>query len=77
MIPSRRSFLMGAAALSAAVVTPDAVRAAQAMGAPDWSLATADVEVDVAPRAMRLISGGVDAPPPVSVRSRGNRGSSP
>ena len=57
MIPSRRSFLMGAAALSAAVVTPDAVRAAQAMGAPDWSLATADVEVDVAPRAMRLISG--------------------
>ena len=50
MIPSRRSFLMGAAALSAAVVTPDAVRAAQAMGAPDWSLATADVEVDVAPR---------------------------
>ena len=57
MIPSRRSFLMGAAALSAAVVTPDAVRAAQAMGASDWSLATADVEVDVAPRAMRLISG--------------------
>lgn len=57
MIPSRRSFLMGAAALSAAVVTPDAVRAAQAMGAPDWALATADIEADVAPRAMRRVAG--------------------
>ena len=58
MIPSRRSFLMGAAALSAAVVTPDMVRAAQAQAiAADWGLATTDVEADISPRAMRLIHG--------------------
>ncbi|MBN8551374.1 MAG: carotenoid oxygenase family protein [Caulobacterales bacterium] len=58
MIPSRRAFLMGAAALSAAVVTPDLVRAAQAAAAaPDWALATADVETDIAPRALSLVHG--------------------
>lgn len=58
MIPSRRAFLMGAAALSAAVVTPDMVRAAQAAAAaPDWALATADVEADIAPRALDLVHG--------------------
>lgn len=58
MIPSRRSFLMGAAALSAAVVTPDLVQAAQAAAAtPDWALATADVEADIARRALSLVRG--------------------
>ena len=62
MIPSRRSFLMGAAALSAAVVTPDLVRAAQAAAAsPDWALATADVEADIAPRALSLVHGRAPA----------------
>ena len=62
MTPSRRSFLMGAAALSAAVVTPDAVRAAQAMGqAYDWALVTADVEADIAPRALTLVHGRAPA----------------
>lgn len=38
MTPSRRSFLMGAAALSAAVATPEAVRAAAALdAAADWA----------------------------------------
>ncbi|GAA0647091.1 carotenoid oxygenase family protein [Brevundimonas lenta] len=57
MVPSRRAFMTGAAALSAAVVTPDAVRAAEAMAATDWGLVTADVEADVAPHAMRLVHG--------------------
>lgn len=58
MIPSRRSFLLGAAAVSAAVVTPDAVRAAEAaLAAPDWGLVTADIEADLAPQAMRLVHG--------------------
>lgn len=62
MIPSRRSFLMGAAALSAAVVTPDLVRAAQAAAAtPDWALATGDVEADVAPRALQRLHGRAPA----------------
>lgn len=62
MTPSRRSFLMGAAALSAAVVTPDAVRAAQALSqANDWSLVTGDVEADVAPRALTLTHGRAPA----------------
>ncbi len=62
MIPPRRSVLLGAAAVSAAIVTPEksfaaaALRAVQA-GAPDWSLATADVETDVTPRALNLIHG--------------------
>lgn len=58
MIASRRNFLMGAAALSAAVVTPETVRAMAAQqAAADWALATADLEADVAPRAMRLVHG--------------------
>ena len=60
MTPSRRSFLMGAAALSAAVATPEMVRAAAAQDAAaraDWALATRDVEADVARRAMRLVHG--------------------
>lgn len=62
MIASRRNFLMGAAALSAAVVTPETVRAMAAMQATaDWALATADLEADVAPRAMRLVHGRTPA----------------
>ncbi|CAN5362281.1 carotenoid oxygenase family protein [soil metagenome] len=63
MTPTRRNFLMGTAALSAAVATPEMVRAAAAMdasiaaGAADWALATRDLEADVAPQAMRLIQG--------------------
>ena len=58
MIANRRNFLMGAAALSAAVVTPETVRAMAAQqAAADWALATADLEADVAPRAMRLVHG--------------------
>jgi carotenoid cleavage dioxygenase-like enzyme len=62
MQASRRTFLMGAAALSAAVVTPETVRAMAAMQATaDWALATADLEADVAPRAMRLVHGRAPA----------------
>ncbi|NBB52126.1 carotenoid oxygenase [Rhizobium sp. CRIBSB] len=62
MIASRRSFLMGAAALSAAVVTPETVRATIAQSvAADWALATADLEADVTPRALRLVHGRVPA----------------
>jgi len=63
MISSRRHFLMGAAALSAAVATPEMVRAASAMnlalqsGAADWAIATADLEADLSPRPLRLIHG--------------------
>ena len=62
MTPSRRHFLMGAAALSAAVATPERVRAAiaQEVAAP-WALATADLEGDIAPRAMRLVHGRAPA----------------
>jgi all-trans-8'-apo-beta-carotenal 15,15'-oxygenase len=66
MIATRRNFLMGAAALSAAVVTPETVRAMAAMQAvqdseADWALATADLEADIAPRAMRLVHGRAPA----------------
>ncbi len=66
MIPSRRSFLMGAAALSAAVATPEMVRAAAALDAvaaakADWALATQDVEGDIARRTMRLVHGRAPA----------------
>lgn len=62
MHASRRNFLMGAAALSAAVVTPETVRAMAAMQASaDWALATTDVEADVAPQAMRLVHGRAPA----------------
>ncbi len=64
---SRRHLLMGAAALSAAVVTPEAVHAAAARevalaaGAADWALATRDLEGDIAPQAMRLVRGRAPA----------------
>ncbi|WP_417232583.1 carotenoid oxygenase family protein [Brevundimonas sp.] len=62
MTPSRRAFLMGAAAVSAAVITPDAVLAAQTTAAaPDWSLVTADVEADIAPHAMQRFHGRAPA----------------
>ncbi|MFN3946360.1 MAG: carotenoid oxygenase family protein [Allosphingosinicella sp.] len=52
---SRRAFLLGAAA---AVATPDMSWAAAALArARHWSLAVADVQEDVAPRALRLIHG--------------------
>lgn len=58
MTPSRRGFLTGAAALAAAVVTPEMARAAAAQTlAHDWRLAVADLEDDVAPRALRLVHG--------------------
>lgn len=60
MTPSRRSFLMGAAALSAAVATPEMVRAAAALDAAasaDWALAARDVEADLPRQTMRLIHG--------------------
>jgi len=62
MTPSRRHFLMGAAALSAAVATPEMVRAAiaQEVAAP-WALATADLEGDISPRSMRLVHGRAPA----------------
>lgn len=62
MLASRRNFLMGAAALSAAVVTPETVRAMAAMQASaDWSLATVDIEGDIARRAMRRVHGRAPA----------------
>lgn len=62
MLASRRHFLMGAAALSTAVVTPETVRAMAAMQASaDWSLATADLEGDVARRVMRRVHGRAPA----------------
>ncbi|WP_374514023.1 carotenoid oxygenase family protein [Brevundimonas sp.] len=58
MDASRRAFLTGAAALSAAVLTPETVRARAALqAAADWSLATVDIEGDLAPRPMRLVHG--------------------
>lgn len=62
MNASRRHFLMSAAALSAAVATPETVWAAMAQDATaPWALATADLEADVAPRAMRLVHGRAPA----------------
>jgi all-trans-8'-apo-beta-carotenal 15,15'-oxygenase len=67
MTPTRRNFLMGAAALSAAVATPEMVRAAAALDAAadhslaDWALATRDLENDVAPRSLRLVQGRAPA----------------
>ncbi|HEV7229604.1 carotenoid oxygenase family protein [Brevundimonas sp.] len=59
---SRRSFLTGCAALSAAVITPEIVRAA-ALGqaAQDWSLASRDLEGDVARHAMTRLRGRAPA----------------
>lgn len=62
MIPSRRAFMLGAAALSATLASPEQVFAAAAMRvSSDWSLATVDVEGDIPPRAMRLIHGRAPA----------------
>ncbi|NBW08979.1 MAG: carotenoid oxygenase [Caulobacteraceae bacterium] len=67
MTPTRRNFLMGAAALSAAVATPEMVRAAAALDATagqplaDWALATRDLEGDVAPQTLRLVRGRAPA----------------
>jgi carotenoid cleavage dioxygenase-like enzyme len=55
MIISRRALIAGAATIVAA---PDVSWAARALAtASDWSLATADVEGDLAPRALRLTRG--------------------
>lgn len=67
MLASRRRFLTAAAALSAAVITPETVRAMAAMqladrhGLADWAPATADLEGDVARRAMRRVHGRAPA----------------
>jgi hypothetical protein len=54
MILSRRTLISGAAA---GVIAPDVSWAAQALAsASNWSLATADVEADLAPRPLRLAS---------------------
>ncbi len=59
MILSRRAVVLGAASI---VVTPDLSWAARALAAAsDWSLATADVEADLAPRALRLARGRAPA----------------
>jgi carotenoid cleavage dioxygenase-like enzyme len=60
MSASRRTFLTGALALGSAslVATPDIAFAARALNtASGWALATADVEADVAPRALALVHG--------------------
>ncbi|HEX8256998.1 MAG TPA: carotenoid oxygenase family protein [Allosphingosinicella sp.] len=55
LVFSRRAMMLGAASL---VATPDMSWAAKALAiASDWSLATADVEADLQPRALRLASG--------------------
>jgi carotenoid cleavage dioxygenase-like enzyme len=59
MILSRRALVIGAAS---AVIAPDISWAAQALAAAsDWSLATADVDADLAPRALRLARGRAPA----------------
>lgn len=57
---SRRTLLAGGAALSAsaaAALSPERLWAATAESGADWSLAVADLEADLAPQAMRLVSG--------------------
>ena len=59
MIVSRRAMILGATTM---VATPDISWAAKALFvASDWSLATADVEADVPPRALRLVRGRAPA----------------
>jgi carotenoid cleavage dioxygenase-like enzyme len=59
MIFSRRALILGATTM---VATPDVSWAAKALAvASDWSLATADVEADLAPRALRLVRGRAPA----------------
>jgi all-trans-8'-apo-beta-carotenal 15,15'-oxygenase len=63
MITSRRNFMLGAAA--SMVATPGLGRAAGALPPTrDWRLAVADVEADIAPRALRLVHGR----PPLDLR---------
>lgn len=64
MNATRRTFLTGAAALTtgAMIATPDIAFAARALTATTgWELATADVEADVAPRALTLVHGRAPA----------------
>lgn len=64
MTPSRRAFLSGCAALSAAVATPEIARAALAQtvaGAQSWALAVADLPGDVAEHAMTRLHGRAPA----------------
>lgn len=64
MTTTRRTVLTGALALSAGglIATPDIAFAARAMNtASGWALATADVEADVAPRALSLVHGRAPA----------------
>lgn len=59
MILSRRAMIMGAASV---VATPDVSWAARALVlSSDWSLATADIEADLAPRVLRLARGRAPA----------------
>ena len=59
MILSRRAVILWAASV---VATPDVSWAARALtAASSWSLATADVEADLAPRALRLVRGRAPA----------------
>ena len=53
----RRAFLFAASGLAAAALTPEAVYAAAANSAPDWLLATGDIEADLSPQPMTLIHG--------------------
>ena len=60
MIASRRHFLMGAAALSAAVVTPETVRAMSAMRiATDWGLPEHIVRDNGQDYASRMVNDGL------------------
>ena len=65
MIPSRRSFLLGAAAMGSTVITPDVAEAARLLTAQDsvidWSLMTRDVEGDIAPHRLTRIHGRAPA----------------
>lgn len=55
----RRAFLLGAASSVAVPELSWAARALAVAAAADWSLATADLEGDVEPRALRLVHGRV------------------
>lgn len=66
MIPSRRSFLLGAAAMGSTVITPDVAEAARLMTAQDaatadWGLVTRDLEGDIAPHRLTRVHGRAPA----------------
>ena len=66
MIPSRRSFLLGAAAMGSSVLTPDVAEAARLLTAQDavtsdWGLVTGDIEGDIAPHRLTRIHGRAPA----------------